>query len=434
MQMKDIIHKKRTGLALSEEELRFFVEAYRDGFVPDYQASALCMAICFQGMNDDETTALTLAMADSGDKNDLSSISGVKVDKHSTGGVGDKTTLVVAPLVAACGVPVAKLSGRGLGYTGGTLDKLESIPGYRIALPVDEFFRNVNDIGIALVGQTANLAPVDKKLYALRDVTDTVESLPLIASSIMSKKLASGADAIVLDVKCGSGAFMKTEETAKALAEIMVAIGNQAGRKCVAIISNMDRPLGLAIGNSLEVIEAIETMKGRGPEDFRELCLELSANMLFLAGKGNLEECRALAKETMDSGAALEKFRQLCEKQGGDSSVIDDYSNFPQAKYSKKIFAKESAFISSMETEACGNAAMILGAGRATKEDSIDHAAGILLAVKPGAYVEAGQLLATLYSNKAETLETAAEMLSSAIHRAKEKPEEKALIFGRIEK
>ncbi len=433
MHMTDIIRKKKLGQTLSEEEIRFFVQGYRDGSIPDYQASALCMAICFQGMKDEETTALTLAMAESGDKNDLSSIPGIKVDKHSTGGVGDKTTLVVAPIVAACDVPVAKLSGRGLGHTGGTLDKLESIPGFRISLSTEDFLKSVNAIGIALVGQTADLAPVDKKLYALRDVTATVDSLPLIASSIMSKKLASGADAIVLDVKCGSGAFMKTESDGRALAEIMVAIGKQAGRNTVALISNMDQPLGLAIGNSLEVIEAIDCLKGGGPADLRELCLELAANMLLLAEKGSLEDCRLLARETLDSGAALEKFRQLCTAQGGDPAVLEDHAHFPQAAYKREVRAPQKGYIKAMDTEACGAAAMTLGAGRATKEDTIDHSAGIILAAKTGAAVEEGQLLATLYSNQPDTLLPAEEQLLSAITFSPEKAEALPMIYGRVE-
>ena len=391
------------------------------------------MAIRLMGMDSKETAALTMAMAASGDQSDLSGIEGIKVDKHSTGGVGDKTTLVVGPIVAACGVPVAKMSGRGLGHTGGTLDKLESIPGYRISIPTDEFFSIVNSVGIALIGQTGNLAPADKKLYALRDVTATVDSLPLIASSIMSKKLASGADAIVLDVKAGSGAFMKTTEAAYALAKEMVAIGHHAGRNTVALITNMDRPLGRSIGNSLEVIEAIETLKGKGPDDFNDLCIELAANMLFLAEKGSLDDCRKLAVQRIADGSALQKFRDMIAAQGGDPAVVDDYSIFPQASIQREIRAEESGYVSHMDTQNCGISAMLLGAGRATKEDSIDHAAGIILNIKPGEFVEKGQALAVLYTNDPNTLDNAEQQLRASIHLSSVKPQVQPLIYGRVE-
>ena len=433
MRMIDIIEKKKLGQTLSDAELAFFVEGYTKGSIPDYQAAALCMAIRLMGMDSKETAALTMAMAASGDQSDLSEIKGIKVDKHSTGGVGDKTTLVVGPIVAACGVPVAKMSGRGLGHTGGTLDKLESIPGYRISIPTDEFFSIVNSVGIALIGQTGNLAPADKKLYALRDVTATVDSLPLIASSIMSKKLASGADAIVLDVKAGSGAFMKTTEDAYALAKEMVAIGHHAGRNTVALITNMDRPLGRSIGNSLEVIEAIETLKGNGPDDFNDLCIELAANMLFLAEKGSLDDCRKLAVQRIADGSALQKFRDMIAAQGGDPAVVNDYSIFPQASIQREIRAEESGYVSHMDTQNCGISAMLLGAGRATKEDSIDHAAGIILNIKPGEFVEKGQTLAVLYTNDPNTLDNAEQQLRASIHLSSVKPQVQPLIYGRVE-
>ena len=433
MRMIDIIEKKKLGQTLSDAELAFFVEGYTKGSIPDYQAAALCMAIRLMGMDSKETAALTMAMAASGDQSDLSGIEGIKVDKHSTGGVGDKTTLVVGPIVAACGVPVAKMSGRGLGHTGGTLDKLESIPGYRISIPTDEFFSIVNSVGIALIGQTGNLAPADKKLYALRDVTATVDSLPLIASSIMSKKLASGADAIVLDVKAGSGAFMKTTEDAYALAKEMVAIGHHAGRNTVALITNMDRPLGCSIGNSLEVIEAIETLKGKGPDDFNDLCIELAANMLFLAEKGGLDDCRKLAVQRIADGSALQKFRDMIAAQGGDPAVVNDYSIFPQASIQREIRAEESGYVSHMDTQNCGISAMLLGAGRATKEDSIDHAAGIILNIKPGEFVEKGQALAVLYTNDPNTLDSAEQQLRASIHLSSVKPQVQPLIYGRVE-
>ena len=433
MRMIDIIEKKKLGQTLSDAELAFFVEGYTKGSIPDYQAAALCMAIRLMGMDSKETAALTMAMAASGDQSDLSGIEGIKVDKHSTGGVGDKTTLVVGPIVAACGVPVAKMSGRGLGHTGGTLDKLESIPGYRISIPTDEFFSIVNSVGIALIGQTGNLAPADKKLYALRDVTATVDSLPLIASSIMSKKLASGADAIVLDVKAGSGAFMKTTEDAYALAKEMVAIGHHAGRNTVALITNMDRPLGCSIGNSLEVIEAIETLKGKGLDDFNDLCIELAANMLFLAEKGSLDDCRKLAVQRIADGSALQKFRDMIAAQGGDPAVVDDYSILPQSSIQREICAEESGYVSHMDTQNCGISAMLLGAGRATKEDSIDHAAGIILNIKPGGFVEKGQTLAVLYTNDPNTLDNAEQQLRASIHLSSVKPPVQPLIYGRVE-
>jgi len=433
MRMLDILEKKKLGQELEEREIDFFVEGYTAGTIPDYQAAALLMAIRLKGMTARETVALTLAMARSGERSDLSAIPGRKVDKHSTGGVGDKTTLIVGPMAAAGGVPVAKLSGRGLGHTGGTLDKLESIPGFRISLPREEFIRNVQTIGISLIGQTGNLAPADKKLYALRDVTATVDSLPLIASSIMSKKLASGADAIVLDVKCGSGAFMKTLADAHDLAQQMVDIGRMAGKETVALVTDMDRPLGRAVGNSLEVQEAIETLRGQGPQDLTDLCIELAAAMLYLGRKGSLDDCRRQAAESLQNGSALEKFRQLLEAQGGDTSVIEDFSRFPQASQQFQLRARESGYLRRMDSQRCGTAAMLLGAGRATKEDSIDHAAGLMLAVQPGDFVREGQVLATLYSNDAAALSPAAELLQSALCFSQEKPQPQPLVYELVQ-
>lgn len=432
MRMIDIIEKKKLGKALSSQEIEFFVREYTDGNIPDYQAAALLMAVRLMGMNSEETAALTIAMAKSGEQSDLSKINGIKVDKHSSGGVGDKTTLIVAPIVAACGVPVAKMSGRGLGHTGGTLDKLESIPGFKIILPKERFFEIVNSVGFSLIGQSGNLAPADKKLYALRDVTATVDSIPLIASSIMSKKLASGADAIVLDVKSGSGAFMKDIPSAVDLAQQMVEIGNRAGRKTAALITNMNSPLGKAIGNSLEVIEAIECLKNRGEEDLTNLCVELAAYMLLLAEKGSLEECRILARKTLEDGSALRKFAETISAQGGDARVIDDYSIFPQAKFFKQIFSQKSAYISEMDCQGCGISAMILGAGRAAKEDLIDHSAGIILAAKVGDFVEEGQLLATLYTNNQDSLSSAESLFMESLTFSQQKPPEFELIFKTI--
>ena len=432
MRMVDIIESKKMGNPLTPDEIHFFISGYTDGSIPDYQAAALLMAIRLNGMTSQETACLTMEMARSGEQSDLSAIKGIKVDKHSTGGVGDKTTLVVGPLVAACGVPVAKMSGRGLGHTGGTLDKLESIPGFKISIPTEEFFDIVNKIGISLIGQTGNLAPADKKLYALRDVTATVDSLPLIAASIMSKKIASGADAILLDVKAGSGAFMKTREDARKLAQEMVRIGTHAGRNTVALVTNMDRPLGYAIGNSLEVTEAMDTLRGRGPADFTELCLQLSADMLFLAEKGSESVCRSLAEDALYSGKGFEKFKEMAAAQDGDVSVLDDASLFPKASCITEVRAPVSGWISSMETQQCGVSAMILGAGRAKKEDSIDHSAGILLAVKPGDSVEKGGLLATLYTNDASTAEEAKKLLLEAISIVPEPVKTAPLIYDRI--
>jgi pyrimidine-nucleoside phosphorylase len=398
--MVDIIAKKRDGKELTTEEINFFIQGYTKGIIPDYQASSLAMAIYFQDMSDRERADLTMAMVNSGETIDLSAINGIKVDKHSTGGVGDTTTLVLAPLVAALDVPVAKMSGRGLGHTGGTIDKLESINGFNVELTKDEFIELVNRDKVAVIGQTGNLTPADKKLYALRDVTGTVNSIPLIASSIMSKKIAAGADAIVLDVKTGAGAFMKTNEEAEALAHAMVKIGNNVGRKTMAIISDMSQPLGFAIGNALEVKEAIDTLKGEGPADLTELVLTLGSQMVVLAKKANtLEEARKMLIEVIENGKALEKFKIFLKNQGGDPAVVDNPEKLPQAKYKIDVPAQKSGFVSNIVADEIGVAAMLLGAGRATKEDKIDLAVGLMLRKKVGDKVEKGETLVTIYAN-----------------------------------
>lgn len=401
MRMVDIIEKKRDGQELTTAEINFFIEGYTKGEIPDYQASALAMAIYFQDMNDRERADLTRAMVESGDTIDLSAIDGVKVDKHSTGGVGDTTTLVLAPLVASLGVPVAKMSGRGLGHTGGTIDKLESIAGFHVELTREQFIDLVNRDKVAVIGQSGNLTPADKKLYALRDVTGTVNSIPLIASSIMSKKIAAGADAIILDVKTGDGAFMKTQEDAEKLAHAMVRIGNHVGRKTIAIISDMSQPLGFAIGNALEVKEAIETLQGKGPKDLTELVLTLGSQMVILAGKAKTsEEAKEMLLDAIHSGKALAKFKEFLANQGGDASIVDDLTKLPQAKYKIELPAKQSGYISRMVADEIGVASMILGAGRATKEDVIDLAVGLVLHKKVGDKVEEGESILTIYSNR----------------------------------
>lgn len=401
MRMVDIIEKKRDGKELTTAEINFFIEGYTKGDIPDYQASALAMAIYFQDMNDRERADLTRAMVESGDTIDLSGIEGIKVDKHSTGGVGDTTTLVLAPLVASLGVPVAKMSGRGLGHTGGTIDKLESIAGFHVELTREQFIDLVNRDKVAVIGQSGNLTPADKKLYALRDVTGTVNSIPLIASSIMSKKIAAGADAIVLDVKTGDGAFMKTQEDAEELAHAMVRIGNHVGRKTIAIISDMSQPLGFAIGNALEVKEAIETLQGKGPKDLTELVLTLGSQMVILAGKAKTsEEAKEMLLDAIHSGKALAKFKEFLANQGGDASIVDDLTKLPQAKYKIELPAKQSGYISRMVADEIGVASMILGAGRATKEDVIDLAVGLVLHKKVGDKVEESESILTIYSNR----------------------------------
>ena len=400
MRMVDLIEKKRDGKSLTKEEIDYIVTAYTDGSIPDYQMSALLMAIYYVDMTDEEITNLTLAMANSGEVIDLSSIEGIKVDKHSTGGVGDTTTLILAPLVASVGVPVAKMSGRGLGYTGGTLDKLESIPGFKIEIPEEEFIRLVNESKMAVIGQSGDLAPADKKLYALRDVTATVSSIPLIASSIMSKKIAAGADAIVLDVTTGDGAFMKNIDDAKRLAKTMVRIGKLAHRQTMAVISDMSQPLGEAIGNSLEVVEAIETLQGNGPEDLTEMCYVLGSQMVVLAKKADsIEEARQMLSEALRSGKALSKFREMITNQGGDSSVVDEPSKLLTAQYEIELPAKKSGVVTKLVANELGIAAMMLGAGRKTKEEDIDHAVGIKLHKKVGEAVSEGESLLTIYSN-----------------------------------
>lgn len=401
MRMVDIIERKRDGLELSEDEIRFFIKGYTDGSIPDYQASALTMAILFRGMNKNETSILTDAMEHSGDTVDLSSIKGIVVDKHSTGGVGDKTSLAVGPLVAACGAKVAKMSGRGLGHTGGTLDKMESVPGMKIQISSDDFIKQVNEIGIAIIGQTKAVDPADKKLYALRDVTGTVESIPLIASSIMSKKLASGSDAILLDVKFGSGAFMKTFDSAVALATTMVEIGDQLGRDTRAIITDMDEPLGKAVGNSLEVIEAIETLQGRGPKDFVELVIQAGGIMLEQAKIAKTrEEGEKMIQKAIDDRSGFKKLKELFKAQGGDISYLEDTSKFPVSKHIHEIVSDKDGYVERIDSLEIGVSAMKLGAGRATMDDIIDPSAGIVLNKKVGDYVKKGELLAKAYTNK----------------------------------
>ncbi len=414
MRAVDIIIKKRNGLILSKEEIAFMVNGYTKGEVEEYQMSAFAMAVYFQGMTDIETTYLTEAMLKTGDELDLSAIKGVKVDKHSTGGVGDKTSLVVGPIVASLGVKFAKMSGRGLGHTGGTLDKLESIPGFKIQIDNNDFIKQVNEIGMAIVGQSANLALADKKLYSLRDVTGTVDSIPLIASSIMSKKLASGADVISLDVKVGSGAFMKDIESATKLAELMVQIGKNCGRSMTAILTNMDEPLGLAVGNALEVIEAIDTLKGKGPKDFTDLCNIFSAHLLIDAKLAETEEeALEMVDEAIRSGKALETFKAFVKAQGGNPAVVDDYSLFEQAKYKFEVKAEREGYISKIDALTVGNASCLLGAGREKLSDSVDHAVGIVLAKKVGDKVSKGDTLATIYANKKD-VEQETNMLHDA--------------------
>lgn len=403
MRMIDIIEKKRDGKSLTKEEIEFFVNGYTHGEVPDYQASSLAMAIFFQDMNDEERAALTMSMVNSGEKIDLSDINGIKVDKHSTGGVGDTTTLVLAPLVAAVGVPVAKMSGRGLGHTGGTIDKLESVKGFNVEISEKDFIKLVNDNQVAVIGQSGNLTPADKKLYALRDVTGTVNSIPLIASSIMSKKIAAGADAIVLDVKTGSGAFMKTLDDAEALAHAMVRIGNNVGRNTMAIISDMSQPLGNAIGNALELKEAIATLKGNGPKDLTELVLTLGSQMVVLAEQAtSLDEARQMLIDAIKTGKALNKFKTFLSNQGGDDSIVDSPEKLPSAKYQVEFKAKKDGYITEIIANEIGVASMMLGAGRQTKEDVIDLGVGIVLNKKVGEHVEKGENILTIHNNTKE--------------------------------
>lgn len=429
MRMYDLIMKKRNGGALSQEEIRYMVNSYTAGEIPDYQMSAMMMAIYFNGMTEEETLSLTMAMAESGDTLDLSGIAGVKVDKHSTGGVGDKTSLALTPMVAACGVKVAKMSGRGLGHTGGTIDKLESFPGFSTEIEIDAFERNVNEIGISIMGQTKDLAPADKKLYALRDVTATVDQISLIASSIMSKKLASGADAIVLDVKTGSGAFMKTLTDSVALAEEMTRIGNGAGRKTIAVISDMDQPLGFAVGNILEVQEAIATLRGEGPQDFMQLCLCLGSYMLVAAGKAEDEkQAEKMLKEVIENGKALEKLAEFVKAQGGDPSYVYQPQKFETARVQREIPAPQAGYIQKIVCDEIGICSLILGGGRETKESTIDLSVGLILHKKVGDKVEKGESLATIYANDEGKCEQATERFLAAYTITNVKKETEPLI------
>ncbi|HWO75796.1 MAG TPA: pyrimidine-nucleoside phosphorylase [Bacillus sp. (in: firmicutes)] len=432
MRMVDLIQKKRDGAELTTEEIKFIIQGFTNDEIPDYQMSAFCMAVFFKGMTDKECADLTMAMVESGDQIDLSAIEGIKVDKHSTGGVGDTTTLVLGPLVATLGVPVAKMSGRGLGHTGGTIDKLESVPGFHVEIENEEFVRLVNQNKLAVIGQSGNLTPADKKLYSLRDVTATVNSIPLIASSIMSKKIAAGADAIVLDVKTGAGAFMKSLEDSLSLAKAMVKIGNQIGRKTMAVISDMSQPLGYAIGNALEVKEAIDTLRGEGPEDLTELCLTLGSYMVFLGGKADsLEEAKEKLKEVLKTGAALDTFKTFLQAQGGDPSVVDDTLKLPQASFAFELEAKEDGFVEELVADSIGTAAMWLGAGRATKESSIDLAVGLLLRKKIGDSVKKGESLVTIYSNT-ENVDHVKAKLYESIRISKTDIAKPKLIYGEV--
>lgn len=433
MRMYDIIKKKRDGGVLSDAEIRFFTEGYVKGEIPDYQASALCMAIYFRGMTVEETTDLTLAIRDSGDKLRFEGLDCLRVDKHSTGGVGDKTSLVVAPVVATLGVPIAKMSGRGLGHTGGTVDKLEAFKGLRTDLSTEEFVSVVKKTGLSIVGQSTDLAPADKLLYAIRDVTATVESIPLIASSIMGKKLAADDDCIVLDVKTGSGAFMKDPEQSRELARLMVDIGKRAGKKMRALITDMDIPLGYAIGNSLEVIEAIETLRGEGPEDLSEVCVALASHMLCLADRGTYEECERNVRRVLADGSALKVLADMVEAQGGDPAWVWHPEKFPRAKVSQTVTAPASGYITHVHTEGYGTAALLLGAGRNTKEDVIDMSAGIRLLAKTGDAVREGDPIAVLYTSREELLSPAAERLLASTEIGPTKPPLRPLILDTVE-
>lgn len=415
MRMYDIILKKRANLPLTDEEIRFVIDGYVKGEIPDYQVSALLMTIVFNGMNARELGTLTLAMAQSGNMVDLSNIDGITVDKHSTGGVGDKTTLIIAPLVAACGGKVAKMSGRGLGHTGGTIDKMESIPNLKVSLEKDAFINQVNKIGLAVIGQSEGLAPADKKLYALRDVTGTVDSIPLIASSVMSKKLASGAQAILLDVKVGSGAFMKNIEDARELAKAMVDIGKENGRSVKAILTDMDRPLGHAIGNALEIREVIDTLKGHGPEDLTHECIIMAAHMLVLSHMCDYETALNRVQQALDSGVALERLRLMVDAQGGDSRVIDDESILTIGQFTYDVIAPQDGYITHMNTEQCGIASVMLGAGRTVKDGPIDYSSGIVMHKKTGDAVSMGERIATLYASDESLFTNAAQTYLAAI-------------------
>lgn len=430
MRMYDVILKKRSGEELSDEEIKFVVDGYVDGKIEDYQMSALLMAIYFKGMSVKETVALTKCMANSGEMIDLSSIPGIKVDKHSTGGVGDKTTLIISPIVASLGVPVAKMSGRGLGHTGGTVDKLESIPGLKMSIDRDKFFSIVRRVGVSVIGQSGNLVPADKKIYALRDVTATVDSIPLIASSVMSKKIAAGSDCILLDVKCGSGAFMKTLDDAITLARAMVDIGNGAGRTTVALVTDMDRPLGNTIGNSLEVIEACQTLQGRGPKDLFDLCVELSAQMLVLAGKGTKDDCTKKVLSVIENGKAFDKFKEMVSAQGGDVSVLDDPDKFMKANVEYAVKAMSDGYIFSTDAQEFGMASMLLGAGRETKDSVIDYSAGIVLHKAKGDYVHKGDIIATFYAKSIDMCKNAEKVFQNALCINSCQPVHEPIIFA----
>lgn len=430
MTMYELILKKKSGKALTSDEIDWMIREYTAGSIPDYQMAAMLMAVCFQKMDAEETTALTLAMANSGERMDLSSVKGIKVDKHSTGGVGDKTSLVLVPLVASLGIPVAKMSGRGLGHTGGTIDKLESISGFRTSLSEEEFLDHVSKIHIAIAGQTKNLAPADKKLYALRDVTGTVDNLSLIASSIMSKKLASGADAIVLDVKVGKGAFMKTPEEATVLAQMMIQIGKKAGKRMTAVISNMDQPLGNTVGNALEIEEVIDTLKGRGPKDLLDLVITLGSCMLLAAGVTEYaEDAEKQLKDALDSGRAYQKFLEFVEAQGGDTSQIENPSLLPHASVRMKVPASQEGFITGIHAEEVGRICLLLGGGRAVKEDCIDPAVGIILHKKVGDFVKAGEAIATVCANDEDKCRVAKKKLAKVYEYSKKPSNIKEIVY-----
>ena len=432
MNAVEIIIKKKNGEILSEEELKYMIEGFTSGDIPDYQMSAFLMAICLKDLNEDETVDFTRIMKDSGDIADLSAIRGMKIDKHSTGGVGDKTTLILSPIAATCGVPIAKMSGRGLGFTGGTIDKLESIPGFRTSIEESEFHKLVNDNGIAVIGQTAHIAPADKKIYALRDVTGTVDNLSLITASIMSKKLASGADGIILDVKCGKGAFMKTEEDALELADMMVRIGRAHGKAMKALITDMDQPLGDAVGNALEVREAISVLKGEGAHDITDLSVNLAGHMIHMGGQAESAEAGiSMAQQAIADGRALDKFREFVTGQGGDSSIIDNEDLLPSSTMSIEIKAHEKGFVSGLDAMIIGEASRICGAGRFTKDDVIDFGAGILLNRKIGDAVEKGDVLCTLYGSDETKLENAVECAAEA-YEFSSKPVEKPELIRKI--
>lgn len=434
MRMYDVIDRKKKREALTEAEICYAVENYVAGKIPDYQMAALLMAIYFNGMTDEELVFLTQCMAKSGDMANLSQIEGIKVDKHSTGGVGDKTTLVVAPIVAACGGKVAKMSGRGLGFTGGTIDKLESIPGLKTAIDEKRFFEIVNKIGVSVIGQSANIAPADKLMYALRDVTATVDSIPLIAASIMSKKLAAGSDKIVLDVTVGSGAFMKSIEDAITLAQKMVAIGEGAGRETVALLTNMDVPLGVAVGNNIEIKEAVSALQGKAPEDFQEICEVFAVEMLQISGIGDEESCKALVKKAIQDGSGLKKLAKMVAEQGGDDSFIYDTEKFEKAAFSVEFMAQKAGYIEHMDTELCGKTAVILGAGRETKDSKIDDTAGIYFYKKTGDFVEKGDTIARLCGNDREKVKEALEYLKSGYTFGEKEPEKMRSVFAKVTK